>query len=329
MIEQTIMRQLEQYKSIYSELSSSLKWKVDKRSLMLIAAIYVTSSKEFNLESFLQLADYIKRELGFFSQLKSVTRYTTAATLDTMSNDSRAKFHQFIAIYEKLIEKGFKRNVYTYIAAGSLLKADFSRIDVYIQKAADIYKGMREHHFFLTSSEDYPLAAILALNDQHEKEIITHIEEYYNTLYQMGFSMGNDLQFLSHILALNPKHQVVEKAEKCLSLINILNDVQLKIKKAFYPYIGMLTYLETPEQESKLLKEITEELNNEKLFKAYKDVNFMMSVMFLMNRMTLLGDAAKTSLNTTIETILQAQQAAMIAGITAASAAAASSSCSS
>jgi hypothetical protein len=52
---------------------------------------------------------------------------------------------------------------------------------------------------------------------------------------------------------------------------------------------------------------------------------FMMYVVFLMSQFTRLGDAAKTTLNTPIEILIQAQQAAMTVRITAAALASSSS----
>jgi hypothetical protein len=46
---------------------------------MLIAAMYVTNSKDFQLKRFLELADDIKDNVGMFSHLKSALRFTTAA----------------------------------------------------------------------------------------------------------------------------------------------------------------------------------------------------------------------------------------------------------
>ncbi|MEH7308942.1 DUF4003 family protein [Neobacillus drentensis] len=325
MLEQTGMVKIDVYRDIYSQLYTGLKWKTDKRSLMLIAALYVTNGKEFNFKRFMDLADYIKSEVGFFSQLKSVTRYTTAATLDTLTDDPKSSFNHFIKLYEKLIENGFSRQIYTYIAAGTLLKVEQTRVDEITKKTCVIYKGMKEHHFFLTNAADYPLSAILALSTYEPAEIINKVEGYYNALKDEGFSIGNDLQFLSHILALDAKHQPNEKAIQCSHIQKLLKENNLKTKKAYYPYIGMLTYLDNVDAAIKNLYEINESLNEDKLFKWNKDINFMMSVLFLMSHLTTLGDAAKTTFNTTIEILIQAQQAAMTASITAATVASSSS----
>jgi hypothetical protein len=288
---------------------------------MLIAAMYVTSTKEFRLDRFLELADYIKSEVGLFSHLKTAQRFTTAATLDTTTGDPIADFHRLTAYYEKLINIGFGRNTFSYIAAGTLLKVDSNRIDGYIQKSSDVYKGMRSHHFFLTNSSDYPLASILALNEHDSEKIVNNVEEYYNALRKQGFSSGNDLQFMSHILALDSIHHPIIKAERCLTVKNYLNNAGIKMKKVYYPYIGMLSYLETMDGDSSTILEIYENLNHDKRFKWNKEINFMLAVLFLMNQKTQLGDAAKTGLNTTIEVLIQAQQAAMTASMAATAAA--------
>jgi hypothetical protein len=322
MLNQTITERLDLFKEIYSELYSALKWKIDKRSLMLVAAMYVTNAKEFQLNRFIDLADHIKNEVGLFSQLRSAHRYTVAATLETTTDHPKENFAHFLDIYQKLIKNGYSRAIYSYIAAGTLLKVESHRVEEYVQKTVDLYRGMKEHHPFLTNSGDYPLASILAASsDKNKEEIILHVEEHYQALKKIGFTIGNDLQFLSHILALNEDQKTDESAQKCLEVKTLLEKEKFKSKKIYYPYIGMLSYLEQVESEIPHLYAIYDKLNNDRLFKWNKDVNFMLSVLFLMADKALLTDAATTGLNTTIEVLLQAQQAAMTASITAAVAA--------
>lgn len=325
MLNPSLNERLTLFKDIYSELYSELKWKSDKRSLMLIAAMYVTNSKEFQLSRFLELADYIKNEVGLFSQLRSALRFTTAATLETTTVNPKESFHYLINIYQKLIENGYSRTVYSYIAAGTLLKIEPKQLEDNAQKTVAIYKGMREHHPFLTNSGDYPLASILASTDKTKEDIIDNVEAHYNALMGKDFAIGNDLQFLSHILSLNEGQQPEDSAEKCLEVKTLLEKANFKSKKIYYPYIGMLSYLDHLDSEIDNLYAIYEELNNDKLFKWNKDINFMLSVLFLMNSKAI-ADAAITGLNTTIEILIQAQQAAMTSSITAATVASSNSS---
>ncbi|WP_163100059.1 DUF4003 family protein [Peribacillus alkalitolerans] len=326
MLDLTLNERIELYKDIYSQLYSSLKWKADKRFLMLISAMYVTTSKEFNLKRFVEVADYVKDEVGMFSYLKSAQRFTTAAALDTSTEEIHTSFNYLLKIYEALIEKGFSRTPFSYIAASTLLKVDDNRMDDYIQKTIDIYKGMKDHHFFLTNSGDYPLAAILSMREKSADELVNNVEDYYRILNQKGLYKGNDLQFLSHVLALNEEQMADKKAEQFFTLKTLLERAKIKTKMMYYPYIGMLTFLEKPESEIDELVTIYTELNNDRLFKWNKDVNFMLSVMLFMSHKTTIGDATRAGLNVTIETLIQAQQAAMTASITAATAADSSSS---
>lgn len=72
MVSQRLQQQIDEYKGIYQQLKEALKWKVsDKRTLMMISSMYVTNPRTFNHERFLQIADYIKKEVGIFSTLKS------------------------------------------------------------------------------------------------------------------------------------------------------------------------------------------------------------------------------------------------------------------
>lgn len=60
MQERSIKENIGAYKDIYSQLYSALKWKADKRTLMMIAAMYVTNSKEFHLKSIWKLPTILR-----------------------------------------------------------------------------------------------------------------------------------------------------------------------------------------------------------------------------------------------------------------------------
>ncbi|MFE8699827.1 DUF4003 family protein [Cytobacillus sp. FJAT-54145] len=317
MIKNVTQTKIDQYNNIYSQLYAALKWKADKRNLMMVAAMYVTSKTEFNLERFLKVADYIKDEVGFFSTLKSAQRFTTAATLETTTTVPTDSFQHYLSIYEELIDNGFSRTPFSYIAAGTLLKVNPNRMDEVAQKVSDIYKGMKDKHFFLTNSGDYPLAALLAQREESTEMVMKNVEENYQALNDVGFAKGNDLQFLSHILAIDTTHEPVVKAKQCLTVLEQLERANFKTKRSYYPYIGMLSFIEDMNGKMDELTVIFNELNQ--LHKWNKDINFMMSVLFLMDDISTLGDAAKTGLNITIEALLQAQQAAMTSSIVAAS----------
>ncbi|MGF2614808.1 DUF4003 domain-containing protein [Rossellomorea vietnamensis] len=315
------MEKVDRYKAIYSQLKSNLRWKVsDNRTLMMAASLYVTSQREFDIDRFQRLGDFIKNEVGIFSTLKSQLRFTIAAMLDTRFDNPEAAFADFSESYEILIREGFTRGVYSYIAAVVLCVHESKEEAASL--AMDIYKKMREEHFFLTGQSDYPLAMLLAERNQEIDSLIVRIEDFYNTLDQAGFRKGNDLQSMSHILSLHENPDQKQLIARCTHLFDGMRQLDIRPKASLYPQLAVLSFLSDSENHLMAVKEIWETLNAEKLFKWHKDINFMMAVSFYIADKIEHSSMVETSLYTTMETLIQAQQAASVAAISGAAAAA-------
>ncbi|WP_181350409.1 DUF4003 family protein [Thalassobacillus sp. CUG 92003] len=326
MVPESVTEKVDRYEDIFEQLKKKLKWQ-DKRSLMVVASMYVLNGKTFNLNQFIDLSDYIKRKAGMFSSLKSAQRFTTAAMLDVRFEQPKEKFHELLSVYDKLVEGKFKRGAFTYIAALVLLTEDQDGSDHQesIQRALTIYKGMQKEHPFITSKGDYPLAVMLANLPGSPDELMNKIETFYEKLDANHFSKGNDLQFLSHILALDERNEAETLVSRSISIFDRFKTSGKKPKSMHYPEIGMLALLGDATKELAIIHEVTETLNASKPFKWYKDENVRMAVNFVISDQMEDADLLETSLYTTMETVIQAQQAAMIA-VMAGGAAAASSS---
>jgi hypothetical protein len=257
----------------------------------------VAKSREFDLIRYIELADFIKGKVNMFSYLKSTQRFTTAAMLETTTHNPQHSFDVLLTIYEKLVEKGFTRSTYSYITASILLNTG-EKTEHYIDKTIQLYKRMKDQHYFLTGSSDYPLAALLAHSDFEVDQSALLMKENYSQLLQNKFRKGNDLQFLSHILSLDPSRDPKDAAAKCLVIKNELYQNGMKTKSLHYPYIGMLSFLGNFQDEIMKLQAVNLQLNNDKLFKWQKDMNFMMSVLFLMNDKTEMNDVITAGLST-------------------------------
>lgn len=99
-----------------------------------------------------------------FSYLKSYHRFVVAATLDIHFTDYKKAFRKFLDLYEQLVAGGFSRSIFTYLAAAVLLTEDNEHHGTHIQRSMQVYKRMKEDHLFLTGTNDYPLAVLLADN---------------------------------------------------------------------------------------------------------------------------------------------------------------------
>src|SRR5699024_1493765 len=228
------------YNAIFTQMHKRFKW-TNKTVFMAAAAIYTMKSKPFELETFNRTAESIKEQAGWFSPMKSHPRFTVAAILDVNLDDPVQHVPQIFTIYDDLINQ-FKRGNFTYIVATIILTSneDVERGEL-IRKAKMIYDDMKKEHPFLTGQSDYPLAVLLAYENQDDMR--ERMEYFYDRLNEYQFNKGNNLQFLSHILSLAHTENDNELINRVIQIYDDFKRVGLKQKSSYYPIMGMLALL--------------------------------------------------------------------------------------
>ncbi|EIT86182.1 hypothetical protein A374_06271 [Fictibacillus macauensis ZFHKF-1] len=308
-------QKLSSYSETFQQVREAHRWSsLPKQSMMMIAALYTIHQKPFQKDQFNDLTLYIKEHAGRFSPLKSVYRYSMAAIMDVQFDYPEEAFQQLVSLYNRLVAARFKRGIFTYMAAEIMLSHAQEVLDEDIARTMAIYRGMAKHHAFLTSESDYPLAALLAGRNESVELLLEKMEIFYSALVKGSFTRGNDLQFLSHILSLGNSDEqlLIERAE---SVYRTFKNEGQRPKGMFYPIIGMLALLKDGEQAVKTILQGAQEMGYSKHFRWSKDINIMMSAqLYLSDHM---DDASflKTGLVASIEAIMQAQQAAVMAAV--------------
>lgn len=304
------------YIQLFNELKDQMKWKItDNRLLMAMASLYVMNDKALDTNHLLEIAENIKKRAKMFSAMRSQSRFSTAAFLDTNFDNPIEQIENLFQYYHMFKQEKFQSGVFTYIAASIIVKNQDKEVDPreIISKTKNIYQGMKKEHPFLTSTSDYPLATLLAY-EQHP-DIVRKIEMFYDGLSKNGFKKGNDLQFISHILALSRNETENTIISRSMQIFDQFKKIGIKPKSLYYPVIGMLALLPQNILDMQEIYEIYDKLNHEKYFKWQKDTNLIMAASFFAKDKLEHSHIAETSIYTTIEMIIQAQQAVMIAVI--------------
>jgi hypothetical protein len=304
-------------------LKQEFRWRMSNQVISLIASIYVMHEKALNSEQLKDFSTQITKQVGWFSPFRSYQKYNVAASL--ISKYDQSEFQELLTIFNQLRQNGFPNNAYTIISALSLLE-DTITVSERAENIKKIYKRMREEHLFLTSHSDYPLATLLSLENKDVDVLINGIETYYQGLTKQGFKSGNDLQFLSHILMILENQKFDDKIEKISLLKERCEAAGIKVRRTFYPILGLLTAIDMTSQDVRELKELIDELNQHKVLKYNKVLNQSIGAMLLLSSRIDDPKLIQTNLSTALESIIQAQQAAMIAMMASSSAAAASAS---
>lgn len=312
----------------YEVLGKSFKWENDLVK-HLVSLTFTMENKEISekeIEEIKEMKEYIKDKTSVFSNFRGYMLFSLAGMLVETSNDPKRQFDIMLENEEILKSVGFKSSPYLPTTLYALSNA-YTGEDVkgYAEKAMDIYKEMKNNHPFLTNRGDYVLAVLLAGRDTD----IDNLEHFYKKLDNNGLSKSNGLQMLSHILVFSERN-VDDTVKSCMDIYNYLKENKLKVYPDYYPAIGILSLLDIREEVKSDLVEIAHYLKIQKKYKWLgKGMNVLIASSLITSeyiRPSSKDGVVSSSLNVSIQSIIAAQQAAMIGAMVAASSAAAASS---
>jgi hypothetical protein len=314
----------------YSRLKSSFKWEANLIK-QFSAMTYAAADRRVDINRIKGIKDYIKEQTSWNSNFRGTNQFILANLL-SLEEDYRDVFKKIQQVYEKMRNYGFKNSVYLPLAAFTIAKeAAEGEWDYYIRRMNNFYDRMKKNHSWLTSPDDYVFAAVLSTTDLGEDETSNKIESCYSTLNSKGLSKGNDLQTLSHILALG-EEEVEVKCRKAVAIYDRLKEQKCKLEYKGLATLGLVTLITT--DVGKIVKEIKEvyeyiyEKDGYGFWSLDKGTRTMLAATLVSDYYV--GEVKKgllqITLGNSINAIIIAQQQAAIAAACAASAAAASTS---
>lgn len=268
----------------------------------------------------------LKAQTGVFSNFRSNAKLAMIAMMAVDSNPDR-KLNQALQVYAALKEHFWGSQ---YLPVASMMIADVVEPARYGEIAArtrNIYERMKSEHPFLTSGEDSVFAAMLALSDLTDEQIVAETEHCYRLLKPEFFS-GNAVQSLSHVLALCEG----SAEEKCSTTLELYRSLKSRGYKYGTDYelatLGILATL--PVDRSTVMTdmmEVDDFLAGQKgygFFGIGRKQRLMHAGMIVTSDYLDQSDTMQTAAIGSTISLIAAQQAAMCAAIAASSAAAAS-----
>lgn len=312
----------------YLELEKAFMWE-HNLTKHFVALILTQQNKEVNKETIKNAIEVINANTGIFSNFRGLYRFMLAGLMITESDSVEGTFNRILQSEQYLKDAGFKQGTHMPIACYALYKS--SKVDdpkAMARRAYEIYGNLKSNHPWLTSSDDYSMSILLAKTEGD----LNRIEAAYNGLNQAGFYKGNELQRLSHILALSDRPIDTVVAE-CVKLKGQLKANKLNLSATFYAALGIVTLISIEDpQISRDLIELSHYLNGQKKYKWLgKGMNVLLassivSEQWIKASMTSANsEVSQIAISISVESLIAAQMAALIAA-TSASAAAASAS---
>ena len=315
----------DQMLNTYLDLEKAFIWE-SNLAKHFAALIFTQSDKQFTKESMKSAIDVINQNTGVFSNFRGYYRFMLASMMIAESDSVEGTFARILNCESLLKQAGFKSSTHLPIASYTLYRASKGENNVSLaHKSFEVYTQMKSNHPFLTSSDDYAMAILLAQSGGD----MDRIERIYKILNANGFYQGNALQMLSHILALS--NQDADRiAQTCVQLKATLKANQLNLASNFYAALGIVTLICL--EDANIIHEWVDVSQYLMKLKKYKWLGKGMNVLLASaivsdqwikeNQMESLSN---TAIGLTVETLIAAQMAALIAASTAAATAAAAS----
>lgn len=189
-----------------------------------------------DIDSINKCIDLIKCNSSIFSNFRGNNLLTTAVNLSIQDNPEES-FKEIMIIYEKL-KNHFFTNEFLVLAAQIIYNYKENQdIDILVKNTRTAYDFMKKNHKFLTGQEDICSAALIATTSNDYKATFEDMERCYSILKENGFSSGNNLQSLTHILSLF-EGTSEEKCNKVIYLNKILKNYSIPLKGYSLPILG-------------------------------------------------------------------------------------------
>ncbi|MBE5962937.1 MAG: DUF4003 family protein [Lachnospiraceae bacterium] len=287
--------------------------------------------KSGNPEKIKEMKALIKEKAGIFSRFRNNLLVPLSTELSLEANPEQC-FLNTLHVYDLLKQQKFSSSDYLAAAAHAISTGcepfDYPRI---CERAKTFYQDMKENHPFLTGQNDYVYAAMLAMSDLSPQSGTNRMELFYINL-KKHFGQGNGLQSLSHILCMADETDSLV-IDRVISLHDKLKEMRFDMN---HPYtlslLGILALI-TDDMDA-MAADIAEAHNYLKDKKGFGSWSLTKAQRLLITSSvvaTVYADQAKSgtlknTIASNITNLLLAEQAAMIAMITAASVSTAASS---
>lgn len=321
-MQETLKETIDLFVANKESVQNAFKWESGYMH-PLCSLMYTAIREEINIERMKEAEQLIKSKTGMFSEFRGNTRMAMMAQM-ALSDDMGAYFDAVKSAYDKLNEKKWFASEYRIVAAMVIAQneKDESQYDALVAKTNDLMERMRENHPWLTGDDDTGFAALLAVSGMETDYVISEMEKCYQILKESKkFGSSNGMQSLSHALSL----ELGNSEEKCNRVIGIYEGLKEKKKKYGQTYeLSTLGGLALADVEvSELVEQIADADDYLKTQKGFGALGIggaqrlMYASMLVMQQYTSKVNTIEAAALSGIVAIIIAQEAALIAAITA------------
>ncbi len=180
--------------------------------VLACAGIWQAADREPDMDKIRECRKLLKSRAGVFSNFRGSDELLVLSKM-ALAEDPALYFENLEAEYQRI--KTFFSGEQTVLAA--MILAEQGGGEAQAEKTKQIYKEMKEAHPWLTSENDLPFAALMAVSGREAAAVYAEAEEIYSLLRDRLRADKNTLQMLSHILAIRGGRPE-DKCEKLCAL---------------------------------------------------------------------------------------------------------------
>ncbi len=180
--------------------------------VLACAGIYLAAGKEPDPDRIKACKKLLKSKAGIFSNFRGSDELLVCCKM-ALAPDPERYFESVERAYQRL--KTFFSGEQTALAA--MILAEQGDSESLAEKTKQIYKEMKAAHPWLTSENDLPFAALMAVSGKNASAVYAEAEEIYAFLNGKLKADKSTRQMLSHILAIR-SGRPEEKCEKLCAL---------------------------------------------------------------------------------------------------------------
>ena len=181
--------------------------------VLACAGIYLAAGVTPDMSKIEECKKLLKSKAGVFSNFRGTDELLVRCKM-ALAADPSLYFEKLELEYQRI--KTFFSGEQTVLAAMILAEQGDSAEDR-SEKTKQIYKEMKEAHPWLTSENDLPFAALMAVSGRDPSAVYAEAEEIYALLKDKLRADRDTMQMLSHILAVR-SGRAEEKCEKLCAL---------------------------------------------------------------------------------------------------------------
>ena len=187
--------------------------------ILACAGIYLAAGVTPDMDRVSECKKLLKSRAGIFSNFRGSDELLVRCKM-ALAADPALYFEKLENEYRGI--KTFFSGEQTVLAAMILAEQGASGEGL-AEKTKQIYKEMKEAHPWLTSENDLPFAALMAVSGKDASSVYAEAEEIYALLWKNLRAGRDTLQMPSHILAIR-SGRAEEKCEKLCALADGLKE---------------------------------------------------------------------------------------------------------